>query len=433
MSSILLYTRTARFSDYKVTSLTTTFHLLTTLYAPLLDSGVFEPVEFSGWEVIRYYIYLIQNFFSGYSWQIVTSYHITLYSCIMLAGLFILFWIKVTKASRRKAKAQKIFEEYEPYMLQILGAWEEMDGQQMLALMGKTEKDISKIHPLYFAQMLEKKRMDLYEIVFLPNMQRLANTLGVTEYLEKQLLQRKNVFNSLQLLLFLQLTVVEGRLANYVNHTNDEIRMMARLCYISCSADDPYRFLKADLDIKQSLFRPMLLNYVFGWMKSQNRNMPAFLTLASALENEDSAAYLVKEVAYWGTEQEKEDVKDFLLSDKMPVREAAIEVISMLCDRDAEDALVKSYYRQPEDLRRKTLEALLALNSGKQLEFFKQAYENASTRQTRETALNCIYLYGNEGRREFEIIRSTADADTRRMIDQIDANSILTQMRGLAI
>ncbi len=416
-----------------MTLLTTTSCVLTAIYAPLLDSGVFEPVEFSGWDLVRYYFHLMQNFFAGYSWQIVTSYHITLYSVITLVLLFLLFWAKVMKASRRKAKAQKIYEEYEPYILQILGAWEEMDGQQMLAIMGKTERDIQKIHPLYFAQMLEKKRMDLYEIVFLPNMQRLANTLGVTEYLEKQLLQRKNIFNSLQLLLFLQLTVVEGRLANYVNHSNEEVRMMARLCYISCSADDPYRFLKADLDIKQSLFRPMLLNYVFGWMKSQNRNMPAFLTLANALENEDSAAYLVKEVAYWGTEQEKEDVKDFLLSDKIPVREAAIEVIAMLYNRDAEDALVKSYYRQPEHLRRKVLEALLALKSGKQLEFFKTAYENASTRQTRETALNCIYLYGNEGRREFEIIRHNADADTRRMIDQIDANSILSQMRGLVV
>ncbi len=416
-----------------MTLLTTTSCVLTAIYAPLLDSGVFEPVEFSGWDLVRYYFYLIQHFFAGYSWQVVTSYHITLYSVITLVLLFLLFWIKVAKASRRKAKIRRIFEEYEPYILQILGAWEEMDGQQMLALMGKTERDIQKIHPLYFAQMLEKKRMDLYEIVFLPNMQRLANTLGVTEYLEKQLLQRKNIFNSLQLLLFLQLTVVEGRLANYVNHSNEEVRMMARLCYISCSADDPYRFLKADLDIKQSLFRPMLLNYVFGWMKSQNRNMPAFLTLANALENEDSAAYLVKEVAYWGTEQEKEDVKDFLLSDKIPVREAAIEVIAMLYNRDAEDALVKSYYRQPEHLRRKVLEALLALKSGKQLEFFKTAYENASTRQTRETALNCIYLYGNEGRREFEIIRHNADADTRRMIDQIDANSILSQMRGLVV
>ena len=395
-------------------------------------NDVFEPVSFSGWEVIKYYFYLTQNFFTGYSWQIVTSYHITLYSVIVLALLFILFWIKVWREKRRRQKAKKIFDEYEPFMLQILGAQEEMNEQEMLDVMGKTSKEVRKVTPNYFAQMLEKTRMDLYEIVFLPNMQTLANTLGVTEYLEKQLLQRKDVFNSLQILLFLQLTIVEGRLANYVNHSNEEVRMMARLCYITCSSDDPYRFLVEDLDQKQSLFRPMLLNYVLGWMKSQNRNMPAFLTLADSLKNEESAAYLVKEVAYWGTEQEKEDVKDYLLSDKIPVREAAIEVITMLCNKDAEDALKKSYYRQPEDLRRKVLDALLALKSGKQLDFFKEAYENASTRETRETALNCIYLYGNEGRREFEFIRHDADEDTRKMIDQIDANSILTQMRGLS-
>lgn len=393
--------------------------------------STFEPVEFSGWEVVKYYYYCVQNGFAGYSWQIITAYHITLYSALTLVALFILFWIKVWKLNREKATTRRLSEYYQNRFTRILGAAEIMDEMQIYEVLEKTPEEVHANHPLFYARMLEKARMDMYEIVFLPNMRALALALGVTDYFERQLLQRKNVFSSLQMLLLLQITVSEGRLANYVNHTNHEIRMMARLLYITCSSDEPYRFLSEDLSREQSLFRPMLLNYIFGWMKSQDRPMPHFLVLSERVKNDYSAAFLIREVAYWGSDHEKKQLKNYFLAERHEVRMAAIEITSSLNDLSAEDALKASYYEQPEVIRREVLRTMLAMKSGKQLDFFVEAYHASTSRETQEMALYCIYNYGNEGRRYFEMMRHSADEATRRLIDQVDSIDLINQLQML--
>lgn len=393
--------------------------------------STYEPVEFSGFDLIKYYWHLTENNFAGYSWQIVTAYNITLYSTITVVVLFCMFWVKVWKQKHRNEKQKKLREYYVDRFHVILGSAEVLKPTEILQMLEKTEEEVLKNDPYYYAQLLEETRMDMYEIVYLPNMQTLASVLGVCDHFEKQLLQRKDVFRTLQMLLMLQLTVSEGRLANYVNHDNAEIRMMARLNYITCSSNEPYRYLLEELNQEQSLYRPMILNYIFGWMKFREQRMPNFLDLSDRVQDPNSAAYLLHEVAYWGNDEEKADIKNYFLSEKLPVRSAAIEVATALRDTDAEENLKKSYFHQPEDIRRQVLRALLSMRTGKQTEFFKKAFELSSSRETRETALYCLYEYGNEGRRMFELMRHDADEETRRLIDQVDSIAIISQLQVL--
>ena len=410
-----------------------TDHALQTLAGTLarLTQSDFGSVEYSGLELIKYYLNLLENNFSGYPWQIVTSYTIAMTCIIMLVVLFMLFLFRVWRHQRRKKKEKEIYEYYSDKFHLILGSAETLTHEEILEMLGQTEDDIRKNDTYYYANILEEARMAMYEIVCLPNMQTLATTLGVVDRFTFQLLKHKDVFRTLQMLLMLQITVNEGLLANFVNHTNREIRMMARLNYITCSRNIPYRYLITELNEEQSLYRPMILNYVFGWMMFQERLMPNFLNLADRVTNEDSAAFLVREVAYWGKENEKEEVKNYFLDERLKVRSAAIEVVAMLGDVSAEEKLVESYFMQPEHIRQEVLRALLSLNSGKQTEFFKKAYEISSSRETHVVALQCLYQYGNSGRRLFEIMRSEADEETRRLIDQVDSAVLLEQLQVL--
>ena len=410
-----------------------TDHALQTLAGTLarLTQSDFGSVEYSGLELIKYYLNLLENNFSGYPWQIVTSYTIAMTCIIMLVVLFMLFLFRVWRHQRRKKKEKEIYEYYSDKFHLILGSAETLTHEEILEMLGQTEDDIRKNDTYYYANILEEARMAMYEIVCLPNMQTLATSLGVVDRFTFQLLKHKDVFRTLQMLLMLQITVNEGLLANFVNHTNREIRMMARLNYITCSRNIPYRYLITELNEEQSLYRPMILNYVFGWMMFQERLMPNFLNLADRVTNEDSAAFLVKEVAYWGKENEKEEVKNYFLDERLKVRSAAIEVVAMLGDVSAEEKLVESYFMQPEHIRQEVLRALLSLNSGKQTEFFKKAYEISSSRETHVVALQCLYQYGNSGRRLFEIMRSEADEETRRLIDQVDSAVLLEQLQVL--
>lgn len=396
-----------------------------------LTQSDFGSVEYSGLELIKYYLNLLENNFSGYPWQIVTSYTIAMTCIIMLVVLFMLFLFRVWRHQRRKKKEKETYEYYSDKFHLILGSAETLTHEEILEMLGQTEDDIRKNDTYYYANILEEARMAMYEIVCLPNMQTLATSLGVVDRFTFQLLKHKDVFRTLQMLLMLQITVNEGLLANFVNHTNREIRMMARLNYITCSRNIPYRYLITELNEEQSLYRPMILNYVFGWMMFQERLMPNFLNLADRVTNEDSAAFLVREVAYWGKENEKEEVKNYFLDERLKVRSAAIEVVAMLGDVNAEEKLVESYFMQPEHIRQEVLRALLSLNSGRQTEFFKKAYEISSSRETHVVALQCLYQYGNSGRRLFEIMRSQADEETRKLIDQVDSAVLLEQLQVL--
>lgn len=389
----------------------------------------FGEVEYDGWGLIKYYLFVIEDHFADYSWQIVTAYIITVGSLVALCVLLMMFFMKVMVQHRRDRKEAKLYEYFSDKFHTILGSAEMLTPDQMLEILGKTNEEIMENDTYYYANMLEEVRVDMYEIVCLPNMQTLAAVLGVIDKFELQLLKRKNVFRTLQMLLMLQITVSEGLLATFVNHTNPEIRMMARLNYITCSMDAPYRYLIEELNIDQPPYMSMILNYVFGWMMFQDRLMPNFLNMADRVQNETMAAYLVHEVAYWGKDNEKEMVREYFLDKRPKVRSAAIEVVATLGDVAAEDKLIDSYYHQPEHIRREVLRAVLALNSGKRTEFFKKAYDISSSRETHATALHCMYQYGNSGRRLFEIMRSEADDESRELMDQVDATVLLEQLQ----
>lgn len=409
------------------TIITNIYGLLTAFHA----EEKFGEVEYSDWGLVQYYLYIIQDYFADYPWQIVTSYSIAIICVIVQVVLLSMFFVQVMVQQRRARKEKKLYKYFSEKFHYILGSAEMFTQTEMLEILGKTSEEIMENDAYYYSNMLEEVRVDMYEIVCLPNMQMLAQVLGVCDRFELQLLKHVDVFRTLQMLLMLQITVNEGLLANFVNHTNPEIRMMARLNYITCSRDDPYRYLLDELNIDQPPYMSMILNYIFGWMMFQDRLMPNFLNLANRVKNETSAAYLVHEVAYWGKDNEKEEIKEYFLDERLKVRSAAIEVVATLGDLSAEDKLIDSYFHQPEHIRREVLKAVQTLNSGKQTEFFKRAYEISASRETHATALLCMYKYGNSGRRLFEIMRNEADEKSRSLIDQVDAAVLLEQLQIL--
>ena len=90
----------------------------TLLQAATTDFGT---VEYKGWAVIMYYINLIQNYFQGYPWQIVTSYTIAMDSIIALIVLFLMFLFRVWRQQRRDKKekdfsCEKSFSVFVSYM-----------------------------------------------------------------------------------------------------------------------------------------------------------------------------------------------------------------------------------------------------------------------------------------------------------------------------
>ena len=357
------------------------------------EEAPFKEVAFGWWDHIRYWVSLLEDSYAGYSWQIELSFHIVIgCSAIVVFGFF-LFWWRVYRHNREKKKENKVREEYAEKFRKILASDAKMSRLMIATELDRDEKDLKKNSPYFYANILEEIRMDMQERLSLPNMQSLALATGVTDTFSDNLLRNKKVFQTLQFMVMLQVTLNEGRLSKYRNHKRPDVRMMARLNYIMCTTDNPYLYLGDDLDDTTTLYEPMLLHYVFGWMSANKRKLPNFLFHVENTKIDTSAAFMLNEVRFWGKGEEKARVKEFLRDERPLVRRAAVQIVGELGDISAEEILTDIYPDEPEDIKQDILYTILKLNSGLQADFLKEAYQSSASRETQVVALQCMYQY----------------------------------------
>lgn len=395
-------------------------------------------VDYSGIDAFDYYYGFftywwsaVVAWFADYSWQVRVSFLLILISvCAMITVAFL--FMRNIKRTRRYEKELKETEERlrEPFY-NILISIDEPTTEEVEIQCDMTIEQMRSISPKVMAAMISSMRMELSELTFLPNIQLLCDISGVTQYYEANLIGKKDVLGTLQNLVNMHLRVSEGLLAIYINHYNNNIRLMARMSYMICTETEPYRYLEEDLQEKQALWRPMMLHRLFGWLRDTDRQMPQFLVLASVIKDETTAAFVIEELAYWGSEKEKSMIKEFFLSPMLKCRESALKAVAMLGDESQEQAIIDSYDQQPEELRRACLKAIHAINSGKYTQFFVDAFHDTSSKETKECALTCLYSYGDDGRRVFEMmhVELSADPQSTNLLNQIDSMALLQQMR----
>ena len=387
--------------------------------------------EFYGWEVIGYYINNIQNYLAEYSWQVRTAYGLIISCIFVMIILFVLFILMIRKTTKYKKEYHKLEEKFREPLYQIMILPEPPTVQEIEELIGCNFTELKQYDSSMFAQLISSLRMELCEVLYLPNMQYICEITGVKDYFERCLTSRKKVFEVLQMVVNLNIRINEGELAVYLNHHNANIRLMARLANIICTENEPYKYLEEDLNQRMLPWRPMLTHRLFGWLQECGRPMPSFIVLAESLENEQASAFLIEEVAYWGNDTEKDELAKFFQAPRHIIRLAAMRATAQLAREANEPALVASYDHQPEPIKREVIKTVLAIHSGKQVDFFERAYHSTSSKETQEQAMSCLYMYGNEGRRRFEMIRSSYQLgdENRTLLEQIDAANLLKQMQ----
>lgn len=396
-------------------------------------------VNFTGVDAFDYYYGFVSYWyesivawFRDYSWQVQVSFAVILACIVTMIYLAFKFYQSIKKTRAFENKVKEASEKFREVFYQVLIGLEEPTEEELEALCGmQQEKMREEYSPVVFSTIISTLRLELSEITVLPNINSLCRFTGVTAYYEQNLIDKLDVLATLQNIVNMALRVSEGLLAIYINHHNANIRHMARMAFIICTETEPYRYLEEDLQEQQALWRPMMLHKLFGWLRDTERQMPQFLVLASIMKDDDTAAFLIEEIAYWGSEKEKASIKQFFLSPMFKCRKSALRAVALLCDDTQEDAIVESYEHQPDYLRCECLKALSSINSGQHTEFFVFAFHNTSSKQVRECALSCLYNYGSEGRRRFEILRSEIgdDPQTITLLNQIDSMAVLNQMR----
>ena len=391
-------------------------------------------VDFYGFEVIEFYLRRFLLYYSNYPITTRILYSMILVCVIAMIVLFILFIRRIRSNKRKEELFTSARRDLYDGFYKILISDKKPSVTDLEEACNMKWDMITSYGPESLSRVISEICMDLNrEADNVPNADTLCAMTGVKALYEKNLASDHNVLLTLQNMVNLHVSVSEGLLANYINHYKSNVRQMARMCHIISSKSEPYRYLIEDLNEHQGIWRFMMMHRLFGWVWANERQMPQFLIIAKKVQNEQSVAFLIEEVAYWGSDAEKASLHEILLSPNYKYRIAALRAIAKLCDKDQEQAAVESYERQPESIRHEVLRAVHAINSGLYTEFFVNAYRTASSKLTKEIALSCLYTYANTGRRAFELLRSEVinNEEERRLMDQIDAMAILNQMRML--
>lgn len=396
-------------------------------------------VDFTGVDAFEYYYGLVAfwgqsvvAWYRDYSWQVQVSFGVILTCIATMIYLAFRFFRNIRKTRAFEQEVAEATEKFREIFYGILIRPDEPTTDEMEELFGENLESIRDYSPVVYSTIISTLRLELSEISSLPNINFLCKITGVTQYYEQNLINKHDVLATLQNIVNMSLRMSEGLLAIYINHHIANIRHMARMAFIICTETEPYRYLEEDLQEPQALWRPMMLHRLFGWLKDTERQMPQFLVLASVMKDEATAAFLIEEIAYWGSDKEKASIHEFFLSPMHKCRQSALRAVALLCDETQEDEIVASYEHQTDELCIECLKALSAIGSGRHTQFFVEAFHNTSSKQIRECALTCLYNYGSEGRRRFEIMRTEMAHDPLglMLLDQIDSMAVLNQMRN---
>src|SRR5690606_31278255 len=95
----------------------------------------------------------------------------------------------------------------------------------------------------------------------------------------------------------------------------------------------------------------------------------------------------------------------------------------------AEDKLIKIYYNQPVECQKAIIEAIALMQTGKSLNFLKDAYFESTNAEAKKLIAEAIYLYGKEGRKYFDHLCKIEEAFDCHTLEQVKNHIIPSRLK----
>lgn len=390
-------------------------------------SPLTEAYQLWGWNVPRYYYYLFVHLFAGYPWVVRVAYMVIIFCCIAFLVLMTVMMIDFYIRRRNRKRLKEIREKYLEKLKGVCYAEvENLPTEEIKRRLDYKERKWKDWEMrLWSSVFIEASTFTNTQDPNLTNIQRAMRLVGFTDYVERQLLHGKHAVK-LQMIQAVRLTNMQlpnGLVTRLVNDKDDELRKASRLYYMCTSVDDPYVFFEEEnkLGVLFSQWDMMELHEIFRKVREGGRPTPLFVPILQRVENPSIKAFMMKEIAYWGTDQEMRYLMDFFEAPNFIYRQAAFVSMGIRKFSEAEKAMEKVFYKQTEAVRRTILNSILSINSGRSVTFFRDTYKSGVSQFTKRTALRCLYLYGARGRSMFEMLKATAPASDAILFKHVES------------
>lgn len=390
-------------------------------------SPLTQAYQLWGWNVPRYYYYLFVHLFAGYPWVVRVAYAVIIVCCIGFIVLVVAMSADVWLRRRDRRRLAWIREKYLEKLKGVCYAEVENLSTEEIGRRMDYEPRRWKDWEmrLWAAVFIEASRFTNTQNPNLTNIQRAMRMVGFTDYVEGQLSNGKRL-SKLRMIQTVRLTNMQlpnSLVTRLVNDKDEQLRKASRLYYMCTSKDDPYVFFEEEskLGVNFSQWDMMELHEIFRKIDEGGRQAPLFVPILQKVGNRGVVAFMIQEIAYWGTDKEMAYILDYFESNDFLLRRSAFRSVGIRRFAEAEKAMQRVFYKQTEANRRVILDSLLAINSGRSIPFFREAYTGASSDFTKRTALRCLWLSGAKGRSVFNALKAGAAPDAHLLFEHVES------------
>lgn len=319
-----------------------------------------------GWNIPRYYYYLFVHMFVGYPWVVRVAYAIIICCCI---GFLVLVVALAADVMLRR-RYDEIREKYLERLKDVCYAEvENLPTEEISRRIGYEPRKWKDWEMRIWGNVfIEVSRFTNTQNPNLTNIQRAMALVGFTGYVERELANGKRL-SKIRLIQTVRLTNMQlpnSLVTRLVNDKDEQLRKASRLYYMCTSKDDPYMFFEEEskLGLHFSMWDMMELHEIFRKVNESGRPTPMFVPIIQRVGNPRIVAFMIKEIAYWGSDQEMRYVMDYFEADDFALRRAAFESMGIRRFAESEKVMERVFYKQTEANRRAILNAVLAIGSG---------------------------------------------------------------------
>lgn len=383
--------------------------------------------ELSGLQYYSYYLSTWATAYTNYPFVVKVSVSI-LILCAFSIG-FLTFSLLRDKylAQKHEHFYNKLKKKYYDKIYEVANEKEDLkieDVTNRIDLSPEEKKKLKGWKMIYVGKLFIEVKSTIYNTYNYNNIQMLVRVFGLQEFIENTLTFGSKAYRvqAMRMSQFLMVNVPESILVRLLDLRANTLHKEVRMYYLWLSDYSPFRFF-TDKNINYE-YRPwdaLEIHHLLKARKNAHKEMPSLLPIVSLCNDKQLKACLIREVAYWGTNDEVIKMTKYITGKETSYREAAIQCMGIAKCLKAEKILEDAYPQQSEDLKAMTITALLQIHSGQAIPFLSKAYSDSTVTSTKFAILMCLWKYSDDSREVFYCLEKTAEGDDVLIFEEVKA------------
>lgn len=383
--------------------------------------------ELSGLQYYSYYLSTWATAYTNYPFVVKVSVSI-LMLCAFSIG-FLTFSLLRDKYLDQKHEHfyKKIKKKYYDKIYEVANEKEDLkieDVTNRIDLSPEEKKKLKGWKMIYIGKLFIEVKSAIYNSYNYHNIQMLVRVFGLQEFIEKTLTFGSKAYRvqAMRMSQFLMVNVPESILVRLLDLRANTLHKEVRMYYLWLSDYSPFRFF-TDKNINYE-YRPwdaLEIHHLLKARKNAHKEMPSLLPIVLLCNDKQLKACLIREVAYWGTNDEVIKMTKYITGKETFYREAAIQCMGIAKCLKAEKILEDAYPQQSEELKVMTITALQQIHSGQAIPFLSKAYSDSTVTSTKFAILMCLWKYSDDSREVFYCLEKTAEGDDILIFEEVKA------------